>query len=126
MSRYWDRQQKFFDEIKETLNKSQRMYYSDLYFKKVIERFSRAKSYPADSTAKKYALPSDYSPVHLAVDHALLSRTPKARYCAGFGARFIMAMMTHLPNWLLDFLLMSNSYTCREIDLEPVVNMKFD
>ncbi|XP_072033437.1 D-beta-hydroxybutyrate dehydrogenase, mitochondrial-like [Amphiura filiformis] len=123
MTQFGDRQEKFLDEIKETLNKSQKMYYNALYFKKVIERSKGVDVAAGKSTANYLA---DYSPIFLGVDHALLSQTPKARYNLGFGCSLIMAVLIHLPNWLLDFLLTFSPITYREIDLEPRVNMKFE
>ena len=116
MSKWSDREQNFFDDIKRNLSKSQQTYYTDVYFKKVIERFQeRAKS-----------ASQDLSPVYLAVDDALLSQTPKARYNVGQGCSLMMALMNCLPSSLLDVILTESPNTYLEKDIEPPVNMKFE
>ena len=112
MSKWSDREQNFFDDIKRNLSKSQQAYYTDTYFKTVIERFQeRAKSASTDLT-----------PVYIAVDDALLSQTPKARYYVGQGCSIIMTLMNIFPSWLLDGIITGSPNTYLERGIEPAVN----
>ena len=126
ITRYADRQKKFLDEIKQTLTESQKMYYYDTYFNTVMERSTRLQNAPANSRAREYGVSSDFSSVFLGVDHALLSRTPKARYPVGYGSQLTMFIMNHCPNWMLDLILTASTFTYREKGLKPPPNMRFE
>ena len=87
----------------------------------------RSKALQASSPDDLFSVVSaDYRPIYHAVDHALLSQTPKARYLAGFGARFVTILTTHFPSWFLDIFLTSSTLFYREKGLEPPTNMKFE
>ena len=112
-------QSKYFEDIQQKLNDSQKQYYNDVYFKTTMERMSQLSQ-------DVRVISPDYSPVYIAVEHALLSQRPKARYFAGTGARVMITLVTHCPNWFLDWLLTSNPAVFLEKGLLPPDNMQFD
>lgn len=116
----------YLDDVKDSLSKSQKVYFTDTYFKKVMERSTSIERAKTNTVAKELRASSDYTPLYHAVDHALLSKTPRARYPAGRGARFALSLMAHCPSWLADFILTFTTVTYLEKGLEPLVNMTFD
>ena len=126
MTRYAERQKKYMSEIQDSLTKSQQAYFNDTYFKTVLERSTRLEKADPNSRAKKMGASDDFSPIYHAVEHALLSATPRARYPAGSGARFALSLMTHFPSLFLDYMLCASTITCREKGLAPPRNMEFD
>ena len=111
-------QLKYFEDIQQTLKDSQKQYYTDDYFNTVMERVNQLSD--------PRVVSSDYSPVYISVEHALLSQRPKARYFAGTGAQISVTLATHCPNWFLDWLFTSSPALYLEKGLLPPNNMQFD
>lgn len=51
---------------------------------------------------------TDLSPVVKCMEHALTSRWPRSRYCAGQDAKLFWMPLSYMPTFLQDYVLMKN------------------
>ena len=124
MTRFGVAQQKHLDEIKASLTDSpKRAYFNDAYFKTILEN-SHGDWFPRSLRNLLYS--DDFSPIYHAVEHALLSQTPRVRYPVGGGSILIAAIMDHCPSGVSDFVVTATNLLDFSKGLKPPLNMIFE
>ena len=91
-------------EIWNSLDEKTKSVYGEAYLEQLCANFQ----------TMALTFPTDISPVTAVMRCALFSRHPKSRYTVGRGANSLMYLLTILPSWISDRLMMAINTTGRD------------